>query len=267
MDRLKTLAWLGCCVTLLLLSGCWEQAQQQTDKPLEVLETQIKQLDVADDTVQTRYGRLEITRSTPDMPPDTLLLDGKQVFQEEAFYLSLHQYITQDQRDLVLFGSNCGGTGCPTDQFHLLSLEKDKAPQTITQDAFSAYPEDLKIRADGKSLIMDMGFAAGKRKTAVLLGNELNIVLEAAPKEFLGDDNCQWLHTDGLTACAEYRDVDPQCTDPQADFTGYLMRGVAGMADYPGFDAAAFTRHCTAACLSGQPVTYETFAKETCSKP
>ncbi|MDD5393577.1 MAG: hypothetical protein PHE17_11215 [Thiothrix sp.] len=264
MSVFKPLTWICCCALLLALPGCNDG--EKSEPKVEVLETHIQPIALEDDSLQTRYGKLEITRAKADMPPDTLKLDGGQVFREEAFYLSLHQYIQQGKRDLVLFGSNCGGTGCPQNHFYFLVLSKDAKPQTVTLDDFTAYPDDLSAKTDGEKIVLDLGFDKGKHKTAVLEDDALKVVLETVPKTFLGDEKCQWLHTDGLSACVDYHEVDDKCADPQAEFAGYLSRGVAAMADFPGFDAASFNKHCIAACASQQPADYESFAKEVCSK-
>ncbi len=269
MLNLKSLAWLGCCALLITLSGCGESSERIAKKnqgDVDVLETHIQPLSIEDDSVQTRYGKVEITRSAPDMPPDSLTLDGKEMFRDEGFFVSLQSYIQQNGRDLVLFGSNCGGSGCPESHFQFLILDQDTNPLLVSQDDFYALPEDLNIKTDEGKILLDLGFEAGKHKSAVLEGNNLSIVLKTVPKEYLGDEKCQWLHTDALNACMEYRDIDPQCAEPQSEFAGYLMRGVAGMADFPGFDAEAFAHHCSTACNSGQKASFDSFAREVCSK-
>lgn len=262
-------ASVGCCLLLLALPGCDNKPppDQPSDAPkVTVLETYIQALPVEDDTLQTRYGKLEITHSAPDLPPDTLSLDGKPVFQKEAFYLSLHQYIKQNQRDVVLFGSNCGGTACPQNQFYYLLLDKDKAPDIKTGDAFTAYPDDLKLSVDSDRLILDLGYQAGKHKTAILQGENLNIALETVSKSFLGEENCRWLYDEALSACRDNHGGDVSCQDPQASYAGYLIRGIAAVGEHPGFNNEAFSRRCKIACESDKTVDYPTFAKEVCSK-
>lgn len=265
MKGLRPLVLVCCCSLMLGLAGCGEK-QAETTAPVEVLETHIQHLDLAADDVQTRFGKLEITRSAESSPLDTLKLNGTQVFQQESEYLSLHAYIQQAQRDLVVFGSNCGGTACPQNDFYFLILAKDSKPNVVTQDNFSAYPADLKVDVDGKKILLDLGFESGKHKTGVLDEDVLSITLTDAPKTFIGEENCQWLQHDGLSACIDYHEVEEKCSDPQSEFAAYLSSGLEGMKNYPGFDAAAFDRHCITACQSQHAPDYETFAKETCSK-
>lgn len=265
---------IACCALGLAIAGCndantsakSEKLMNETAAQVAVIETRIQPLALEDDSVQTRYGKLEIVRSQPDMPPDTLNLDGKQILRQEAFYLSLHHYVTQNERDVVVVGSNCGGTGCPENQFYLVVLDKEAPSLVLTQDNFVAYPDDLKVKADGKDLVIDLGFDTGKHKFATLQDKTLKITLNEAPKTFLGEEDCQWLHKDALAGCLEYRDSNTKCTDPQSEFSGYLARGVAALANYPGFGHEAFKKYCFTTCDTSKRPDYATFAKEVCSK-
>jgi hypothetical protein len=258
---------IGCCGLLLALQGCGQSVDPApTNKQVTVLETYIQTLALEDETVDTRFGKLSITQSKADMPPDTLKLDEKQVFQQEGFYLSLHQYIKQNDRDVVLFGSNCGGTACPQNQFYFLLMNKDTAPEIITHSDFTADPEDLKLSVDGERLVIELGFQAGKHKTAVLQGTHFGIELDTVPKSFVGEENCRWLYDEVLGSCKDYKDTDASCRDPQSSFPGYLIRGIAAVAEHPGFVAESFARRCKIACESAKIVDYPTFAKEVCSK-
>jgi hypothetical protein len=268
MNYLAHLGLISCCSLLLVLSGCDQSSEPSppSSSHVTVLETNIQSLALEDDTLETRFGQLSISSGKPDMPPDSLILDDKQVFRQEGFYLSLHQYIKQNARDVVLFGSNCGGTACPQNQFYFLLLDKDKAPEVITHQDFMADPDDVKLSVDGERLIIDLGFQAGKHKTAVLQGNSFGIELETVPKSFVGEENCRWIYDEALGACKDYKETDPSCRDPQSSFQGYLTRGVTAVGEHPGFVRESFDRRCKIACESAKIVDYPTFAKEVCSK-
>ena len=267
---IKYLAHVGlisCCSLLLALPGCDKPSEPPaTNNRVTVLETYTQALATEDDSVDTRFGKLSISSSKPDASPDTLKLDDKQVFQQEGIYLSLHQSIKQKARDVVLFGSNCGGSACPQNQFYFLVLEPDKAPEVITHRDCIADPDDLKLSVEGERLIIDLGFQAGKHKSAVLQGNKLGIELETVPKSFVGEENCRWLYDEALGACKDSQEADTSCRDPQSSFQGYLTRGVAAVGEHPGFVGEAFERRCKIACESAKIVDYPTFAKEVCSK-
>lgn len=271
---MKCLQWRPIIVGLGLaavLAACEQKpapvAPPDTPAPgVKVLETYLRSLSFEDDAVETRFGKLEITRSQPEMPPDTLLLAGKKVFQQEGFYLSLHYYLRQNERDIVLLGSNCGGTACPQNQFYYLILRPDTEPLLLTDNQFMAIPEDLDLQVDGGQLLLDLGYQAGKHKIATLAGDTLRVTLEAVAKSFLGEENCRWLHEEALGSCRDYRETDAQCGDIQNSFPGYLSRGIAAVAEHPGFVADAFARRCQLACATDSTVDYPTFAKEVCSK-
>lgn len=271
MKFVASVTFLPAIAVLLVLAGC-ERAPEIPGKTAEnadapvILETHIRELQLEDDAVQTRFGKVEISRTEVDMPPDTLKLDGQQIFRVEGFYLSLHYYIKQNERDLLLFGSNCGGTGCPQNDFHVLVLQKGADPQILTDKDFTAYLDDLEITVDGKRLQVDLGFQGGKHKVASLLGDQLTVELQTVPKSFVGEANCRWVYDEVLRACREYRETDASCADPQAGFAGYMTRGIAAVAEHPGFSSEAFSRRCNIACGSGKMVDYSTFSKEVCSK-
>jgi hypothetical protein len=272
MKRLAQL-FLASCL-MLILSAC----ERSSDQPaatshVAVTETHIQSLEpaedavTANDTVQTRFGKLEIVQgATTDKPSDTLNLDGKQVFRQDGFFLSLHQYIRQNERDLVLFSSNCGDTSCPRDQLYFLLLDKDSKPEVISKENFFAYPDDIGLQAEGERLILDLGFEAGQHKSAVMEGKELSITLKKAEKTFLGEEDCQWLYNDALGACQEYRDTDTKCAEPQSSFSADLMRGVSALSDHPGFGSDAFGRYCFSTCDTSARPAYPAFAKDVCSK-
>ncbi|MFN3786555.1 MAG: hypothetical protein ACK4RS_06915, partial [Thiothrix sp.] len=94
----------------------------------------------------------------------------------------------------------------------------------------------------------------------------LHIALESVAKSFLGEENCRWLYDEALGSCRDYREADTRCRDIQNSFSGYLSRGIAAVAEHPGFVSAAFERRCKLACETDSTVDYPTFAKEVCSK-
>ncbi|WMP16145.1 hypothetical protein [Thiothrix lacustris] len=267
MKYLAHIGLISFSCLLLALAGCDESPKPAPNtNHVTVLETDIQSLALEDNVVTTRFGKLSIANSKPDMPPDTLKLDNNVVFQHEGFYLSLHQYIKQNTRDVILFGTNCGGSICPQNQFYFLLIEPGKAPEIVTSQEFVADPDDLKLTVDSERLILDLGFQAGKHKNAVLQGEKLGIELETVPKSFVGEENCRWLYDEALGACKDSQEANTNCLTPQNSFQGYLTRGIAAVSEHPGFERESFDRRCKIACESAKIVDYPTFAKEVCSK-
>lgn len=219
------------------------------------------------DKLQTRAGLLEIAHSDFNSPPDSLVLNGKVVFKEEGFYLSVYQLFSFSDHDAVLFSSNCGGSGCPANDFAFLVVRQGTEPKVIKVDGFDAYPSEVKTKQEGNAVKLNLGFSAGKRKLATLEGEQLTIRLEDVAPQALDETQCKWLHTDAMPACVEARTTNPDCADPQGTFAGVIMRGVAATSDYPGFVHSGFDQQCQQACQTGKAADYAAFGSAVCSKP
>ncbi len=218
------------------------------------------------DKLKTRIGLLEIGRSDLNAPPDSLVLDGKVVFKEEDFYLSLYKVFNFPDYDAVLFASNCGGSGCPANDFAFLLVRQGTEPQVVKAENFDAYPSDVKTLQEGNTIQLTLGYTGGKRKLATLEREQLTIWLEDVPPQPLEEEQCQWLHTNAMPACVEARNRNPDCSDPQDDFSGAIMRSVAATADYPGFVQSEFDQQCQQACQNGKASDYAVFGANVCSK-
>lgn len=237
----------------------------KTDKPSDTKESGLPE--ETPDKLQTRAGLLEIARSDFNEPRDSLVLDGKLVFKDEGTYLSLYKLFQVSDTDVVLFSSNCGGSGCPADDFAFLMVHKGAEPKVITADGFDAYRQEVKTVQAGNIIKLKLGYSGGKRKLALLEGEQLSIRLEDVPAQPLQEEHCNWLYSDAIPACIEARTTNPDCSNPQGDFSGAVMRGVAAMADYPGFVQAGFDQQCQQACQNGKASDYAMFGGDVCSKP
>lgn len=233
--------------------------------------------DALETRLETRFGTLEVIRSHQDSPLDAVTLDGKVFLKREFEYLTLYHYFVQPKRDVVLMGANCGGTGCPFDELFFVVLRDDAEPTIFTDDQMYAFPNEIDALQKEGTIRVGLGYVEGKQQTAFLhkqTGSgaklssklKLEIVLSEPLQRPLETEYCEWLHTDAMNACAEYQDTDAKCEDPQAGFVGYLMRGVAAIADRPGFVSSAFEQACIGACKTGAPIDYATFATEVCSQ-
>ena len=139
-------------------------------------------------------------------------------------------------------------------------IDGELRPRTEFQDGFKT--PVLKSNAPGF-------FTSERTRLGLTFSTGLltaQITLQDAPKTFLGEDDCQWLHKEALGGCLEYRESNTKCTDPQSEFSGYLSRGVAALANYPGFGQDAFKKFCFTTCDTSKRSDYALFAKEVCSK-
>lgn len=223
--------------------------------------------DNLDTVLETRFGQLEVVRSHQDAPLDAVNLDGETFLKRDFEYLTLYHYFVQPERDVVLMGANCGGTGCPFDELFFVILREGTAPVVFTDDQMYAFPNEIDaLQADGV-IRVGLGYLEGKQQTAFLRKNSPpEIVLSEPLLRPLETEYCKWLHSDAMNACVEYKDTDAKCEDPQAGFVGYLMRGVAAIADRPGFVSTAFDQACVDACQTGAAADYSPFATQVCSQ-
>jgi uncharacterized protein YecT (DUF1311 family) len=245
-------------------------ATPAAEKPTSGDKNKTAESDLPEETpnkLKTRAGLLEIARSDFNSPPDSLALNGKVVFKEENYYLSLYRVFSFADHDAVLFASNCGGTACQTNDFAFLVVKQGAESTVIKADDFYAYPNAVKTTQDGNTVKLALGFSGGKRKQATLDGEQLTIRLDDVPPQPLEEEHCKWLHTDAMPACVEGRTANPDCSEPQGDFSGAVMRGVAAVADYPGFVHSGFDQQCQMACQQGQAADYTSFGSAVCSKP
>ncbi len=264
--------WLWCWLFALIgLSACQDSQQNGSAgaDDVTVLETTVTPIPLENDTFKTRFGQLAIEKSAANTTPDTLTLNGKNILQKQGSYLSLHQYIVQNKRDIVLVGMNCADNTCPANKnnFYLLLLSKNAEPQVLTQEHFFASPDDVVIKADGDKLNIDLGFEAGKHKFATLQEQQFNVALETVSNVALGAEDCQWLYTDALQACMDAREDDTSCADPQSWFSDDQSSGMDDIADFPGFVKDTFAQLCKASCSAGnKTLDYPSFARGVCSE-
>lgn len=236
----------------------------------EYYDRKLNEGDKLETLLETRFGTLEVMRSQQDAPLDAVSLDGKPFLKRDFEYLTLYHYFVQPKRDVVLMGANCGGTGCPFDELFFIVLRDDAEPTVFADDQMYAFPNEIDALQKDGTIRVGLGYVEGKQQTAFLhkhdaAGTKLEIVLSEPLQRPLEVEYCEWLHTDAMNACAEYKDTDAKCEDPQAGFMGYLMRGVAAIADRPGFVSAAFEQACIGACKTGAAIEYTAFATEVCS--
>ena len=120
-----------------------------------------------EDSLQTRFGLVETDHSSPDaFYIDAITVDGKPVFKEEDMIVSLHKKLEMGVRDVVLFGTNCGGTACTFDYLHFLVLQKGTTPKVVDDKNFFSEVGIVKPNVEKNRIVVDLGFDGGKRKTA-----------------------------------------------------------------------------------------------------
>ncbi|WP_298609441.1 lysozyme inhibitor LprI family protein [uncultured Thiothrix sp.] len=253
-----------CLLSLLLISV---SSFAESPKSTELTWEQVS--DAMPEQLPTRFGQLSLKSSGDSIGKNELLLDGKILYKgDEYTYTRLYKVFQRSDSDVVLIGSNCGGSGCSSDALILAILKKDTPPKLIEDPFLDSYPHEIKFHQAGDVLSFSLGYAEAKLKIAVLnADNNLQTRLEVQPPQALSEENCKWLYEDVLEACVDSRREDANCANPIATFTGVFMRGVNAIADYPGYDAQGFANQCRQACLTGKSPKYASFGVAACSKP
>lgn len=260
-------------LALLVLAACSQQPD--SDQP-DAVADQAGQLqeyvlhDLSDDYpnfIQTRFGLLEIERWGEKTDCfASLFLDGFPVFCTNDGYLVFHHHIQHNQRDLILFLTDPGGTAYQFSQFWFLVLEPGAEPLALTHKGFTGLKIDATVEPEGANLIVNLGFESGWRKTARLEGRELRVDFETAPDVPLSQERCQWLHREALAECAALKHRGYSCADPGYGLSGYIFRSLLYMAERPGFPWDQFISLCTAACETGYFPEYSSFTRQVCSR-
>ncbi|HJV07874.1 MAG TPA: hypothetical protein VJ642_11315 [Chromobacteriaceae bacterium] len=222
----------------------------------------------AEALLKTRYGTLRLVPSDPELGiSDTLMLGKRQLWREEAYHLNLYQRFELGTQDVVLLGSNCGGTGCPNDDLSLVVLAPGQGPRIIGHKHFYSNDGTVNPQANGKQLVIDLGFENRKRKLAIYDGSTLKIELAAVTARPLNAADCKWTYEYAAAGCVEAAQSDVSCRSPQDTFPGVTYRGVAAIAHQPGFKTGNFDKLCVNMCKTRQLVNYNTFRKAVCGQP
>lgn len=212
----------------------------------------------------TRFGTVVVQRSTPDSPPDTLAVNGKTAFVAEWQYIGLYQSFALGATEVVLFGVNCGGTGCPNDDLGFLVLSTDQPPRTVVDENFFSYDGTVEPRLAGDRIVVDLGYAEGQRKIAEFDLTGILIRTEQREAEPMDDDGCRWLHEYALDECIQAKELDPACNDPRQYFSGVVERSLSALSNHPAFSMQKFETLCAAACASGAKVSFDEYRKAVC---
>lgn len=216
------------------------------------------------DELSSRFGKVEVVRSLPDGPPDTISVNGKSIFTQEDFYVGLIEKFELESYDALLFGVNCGGTGCPNDELSFLILTKNEPPKVITSDKFYSLDGTVESESVNGRVVVDLGYDDGRLKRAILNLGKVEVTYSEAAKKPLEKDDCKWLHEYSMNECVAFKQSYGDCQDPWGKFSGVTMRGVAAISNHPGFGGEAFDSSCLKACDTGRSVDFREFEVKIC---
>ncbi|MBI5848013.1 MAG: hypothetical protein HZB31_08710 [Nitrospirae bacterium] len=222
----------------------------------------------AEDSMQTRFGLVETARSAPNaMYIDTITVNEKLVYKVEDIFVSLKNTFELGDKDVVLFGTNCGGNSCPFDELHFLILQKGRKPKVVNHSDFISSDGTEKPKQVKDAIVVDLGYDAGRRKKATFDGEKIAIEFEAPGKKAaMKNKDCKWVYDNTVDGqCILEREEDKTCGKLDMNyFPGAVRRGVAAISNSPGFNHDALEKLCLAACKSGKAEKYAVFKRSVC---
>lgn len=187
---------------------------------------------LASESLTTRFGEVETVKNSEYViASDTITVDGKIVYKDEGMLISLMEKFTMGEQDVVLFGTNCGGTACVNDDLHFLVLQAEKPPKVVADPDFISSDGTVKAKISPGRIEVDLGNEGGKSKTAVFDGEKVIIQLASQKKTPLSEKDCKWLFESGVDGqCIAEREEDPTCKSLRIDyFPGAVRRGIAAI--------------------------------------
>ena len=212
--------------------------------------------------IQTALGTVEVVQSSPDSSPDTIKIGGKVAYVEEGMYMNLRENFSLPNEEVVFFGVNCGGTGCPNDELHFLILSRGEKPKVISNGEFSSSDGTVKPKMKDGKITVDLGYYDGKRKRAELSADKILIHLTPQPVSPMRLEDCRWLYKYSVDECIG---ASPDCENPSNAFSNMVMKGVAAFSNHPGFVSKNFDTVCATACNSGKKISFDEYQKIVCS--
>lgn len=225
--------------------------------------------------LQTILGTVEVVRlpleggSEDDLGlPDTIQVDGENVYRSPFLYIGLYKSFKVDQGVAVLFGVNEGGSATPVDELNFLILMPNKKPVVISDKDFYSADSNINTKQKHVEVIVDLGFEGKQKKVAILRGDKL-IVKRSSVQPFpLKDKECKWLYEYSMQECAEASKLGDSCENYGRHYSGgsnVAMIGITSLSNEPGFDSTALGTLCVAECKLNKSVTYKQFKKPVCS--
>lgn len=214
--------------------------------------------------VSTPMGVVRVVPSDEVGALDTLQLNNARIFSAPGMYLRLYGAYPMGQALAVLLDVDCGGSSCPPAELHFILLSKGQAAKDITASAFQSHDGRVSARSSGDRVIVDLGHVDGKRKTAILEGDQLTVTLSPPVKTAMSRQDCDFLY-DAARDCIGQR----QCSQlPEYNYIALSLAAVnsiRGLSNEPGFNAPALAAACISQCETGAPMPLQQFRTRVCS--
>lgn len=209
------------------------------------------------ESLKTRYGTVSEDGAGQLHLGKKLLhdADGNNIYLQGSFQLK--------DKDVVLFNSHCGGSGCVEQSFYLLTVSKGGASKKFKLGDFSMGVEAT-TRVEGERLKVVFSPENGKQETVVFDGEKpTKAVKRVKSKAELSKENCQWVYK-YADSCVDAGQNGNDCNAKlRDDFPGWSARGIAELDD--SYKPAAFDKACRSMCLAKRKnMGFDAFAKSVC---
>ena len=223
------------------------------------------------DVKRTRYGDVILVQ-TDILPAATVMFNGQVVYSDPGMYVGLHGYAQSKDSDVVLIGSNPGGSATPDTNMFILVINPDGMTYVISDPDFVADTpgrDDKKITTDATGRVfVSFAYRSGNEMVAEL--DSGRVVIHAYPRDgqSLSDDDCRWLYDYGSKECSSEITRNNGCAKSVANAEIYGCLADMGSFRYisnrSGYVQGGFNEACLAWCEKKE-VDYEHFKKVTCS--
>ena len=223
---------------------------------------------------KTRFGDVSLV-SIDAMPADTILLNGKKVFEDSGMYVGIYGYFQSSDSDVMLIGSNPGGSATPETTMSFLIITRDGQAHTVSDPDFIAVSQgDVAGHIDNKGRIwVRLGFAGGAERVAELDSGKVTLHLIRKKVRSLDSTACQSLYAVGASICPSEFSHQNGCGEFVADAgekgvigSGAEMGTFNYYSNWPGFNRKGFSNTCLAWC-KGMNFSYGAFSKAVCVAP
>ena len=184
----------------------------------------------------------------------------------ELFLVSLRSVVELGERDVVVATATTGGSGA-TEGLLLVALRRDGTADVATDPRFRSQDSTELVATDGERLYVDLGYDAGRRKTATFAAGGITLAYTESTPQPIPQDRCRRLF-EVMTGACLHPEQHPRWGAPgeliHGPFNGATAGFLLGLANHPGFQREEFLRQCAAAPRLERAPTYEAFASAIC---
>ncbi|WP_155401760.1 hypothetical protein [Chromobacterium violaceum] len=212
------------------------------------------------ETIKTRYGVVS------DEDRIELRLGKKTIYSDSDNVIYLQggsSYALQDS-DVVLVSSDCGGSGCVSLRFALITISKGGNVKKYDLGDFNPGTSATAKLENGQ---LRVTFSAEGRKQGTVLfdGDKVRKASEkrAKPKTKAALEDCHWLYK-YADSCVDAGEQGRACQGKLSDdFPGWSSRGMAELQG--SYKEAAFNQACRSFCQAKRKtLAFDAFSKRVC---